>query len=403
MRFHFAVKLCAAALESASMTLGQRPTTFSPVGQDEVFFSIAIPDTTAHSGSGPIFFQVKAPSTLQWVGLGQGSQMAGANMFILHSTSSTNVALSPRSGEGHFPPVYNPDSRISLLEGSGIQDGTMTANALCENCNEWQGGSMDPSSSSTQWIYAYKEGPPLNSDSATVTIQRHDGRGGATVDLSRAMTSSDNPFLEYDPAVDSSNVTGFPGVSPGTSMLIAHGVIMAIAFVLLFPSFALLVPLPWPLSITKVHAPLQILALALAVAGMGVGIRLVIDKKLIMSAHPVIGIIVMALLVLFQPMLGFLQHRHFHRSGEKGIFAYIHRWLGRSMMILGIVNGGLGFRLAGVGNPSTPRGAMIAYSVIAGVVGSAYIGVLLLAAVRGGARRQERRVLKHEPRGHAGM
>ncbi|KAB8227804.1 cytochrome and DOMON domain-containing protein [Aspergillus alliaceus] len=392
MKSHVILQSYTAALGFVYTALSQRPTTFTPVDQKEVSFSIAIPNTTASSRSGPILFQIKAPSSLQWVGLGQGKQMAGANMFILYSAPSNNVTISPRSGQGHFPPVYNPNSRVFLLDGSGIHDGTMTANVLCENCIEWQGGSIDPSSSSTQWIYAYKEGPPLNSVNATESIQRHDGNGIANADLTQAKTTTDNPFLTYNPATGSNDAVSSMDGTRGNAMLVAHGLMMAITFVLLFPSFALLISLPWVTSPSKVHAPLQVLALTLAIAGMGVGIQLAIDKKVKSSSHPIIGIIVVALLVLFQPLMGFLQHRHFRRNGGKGAFAYLHRWLGRSMIILGIVNGGLGFRLAGIGNPSTPRSAMIAYSVIAGVMGLLYLGTHLLVAMQGRSRGQERKL-----------
>ncbi|KAB8205659.1 hypothetical protein BDV34DRAFT_235168 [Aspergillus parasiticus] len=335
------VPLYAAVLGLFCTALSQRPVAFSPFDHDGVFFSVAIPTITASSGFGPNFFQIKAPSTLQWVDLDQGSQIAKANMFILYSASSSNVTLSPRSGKGHFQPVPNLDCRVSLLGGSGIQDGMMTANVLCENCNDWQGGSMDPKSSSTQWIYAYKEGSPLNSDNVTEFILKHDGQGGASADLSHTKTASTNPFSTYNPSTDSSDTTSSTGSTGVPDMLTAHRLMMAIAFILLFPSLALVVLLPYAISISKAHAPLQILALALTISGMG------------------------------------------------SVFAYAHRWLGRSMIVLGTINGGLGFYLAGIGNPGAPQSAMIAYSIIAGVVGLVYLGVHLLVGIQGRPHRQE--------------
>ncbi|KJK67115.1 protein of unknown function DUF2427 [Aspergillus parasiticus SU-1] len=266
------VPLYAAVLGLFCTALSQRPVAFSPFDHDGVFFSVAIPTITASSGFGPNFFQIKAPSTLQWVGLDQGSQIAKANMFILYSASSSNVTLSPRSGKGHFQPVPNLDCRVSLLGGSGIQDGMMTANVLCENCNDWQGGSMDPKSSSTQWIYAYKEGSPLNSDNVTEFILKHDGQGGASADLSHTKTASTNPFSTYNPSTDSSDTTSSTDSTGVPDMLTAHRLMMAIAFILLFPSLALVVLLPYAISISKAHAPLQVLALALTISGMGVGL-----------------------------------------------------------------------------------------------------------------------------------
>ncbi|PIG89035.1 cellobiose dehydrogenase [Aspergillus arachidicola] len=330
------VPLYAAVLGLFCTALSQRPVAFSPFDHDGVFFSVAIPTITASSGFGPNFFQIKAPSTLH------------------------DVTLSPRSGKGHFQPAPNLNCRVSLLGGSGIQDGMMTANVLCENCNDWQGGSMDPKSPSTRWIHAYKEGSLLNFDNVTEFIQKHDGQGGASADLSHTKTASTNPFSTYNASTDSSDTTSSTDGTGVPDMLIAHRLMMATAFILLFPPLALIVLLPFAISISKVHAPLQVLALALTISRLG---------NLMMNSHPIIGVTVVVLLTPFQPAMGFFQHRHLRRDGGKSVFAYAHRWLGRSMIVLGTINGGLGFYLAGIGNPGAPQSAMIVYSIIAGVVG----------------------------------
>lgn len=53
-----------------------------------VCYSVNIPDQTANSGSGDVFFQISGPSDLQYIALGQGSQMAGANIFIIYADST---------------------------------------------------------------------------------------------------------------------------------------------------------------------------------------------------------------------------------------------------------------------------------------------------------------------------
>ena len=71
---------------------------------------------------------------MQWVGLGQGGQMKGANIFIIYSDSDgQNITLSPRLGVGNVQPDYNSAAQVSLLEGSGIANGLMTANIRCKN------------------------------------------------------------------------------------------------------------------------------------------------------------------------------------------------------------------------------------------------------------------------------
>lgn len=58
--------------------------------------------------------------------------MRNSNIFIIYADSSgSNVTLSPRLGEGEVEPEFNPDAQVSLLEGSGIADGVMTANVRC--------------------------------------------------------------------------------------------------------------------------------------------------------------------------------------------------------------------------------------------------------------------------------
>ncbi|CEL11067.1 hypothetical protein ASPCAL14174 [Aspergillus calidoustus] len=352
----------AAALGLCSLALAQIDT-FSPESQRDVYYSI----TTASSRSGPVFFQIRAPTTFQWVALGQGTRMAGADMFVLYAASSQNVTFSPRSGTGHVPPQYNPQADVSLLNGSGIEDGVMTANVRCDSCN------YSPSSS---WIFAYKGGRPLNSDSLEADIGFHDDFGGTTVDLSRAVSTTENPFLNYDPsspADQPSEVGG--GTRDNSTTLIAHGFVMAITFVLLFPSFGLLTALSIRGIIVKAHAPLQIIALFMAIAGTGLGIKLALDSDILDDVHAVLGLLVVGLLVLFQPAMGLLQHLHFRRTGRKSIFSSSHRWLGRVIIIVGVLNGGLGFRLAGIGNPNTPKSAVIAYSVIAGAMGLVYVAV----------------------------
>lgn len=86
-----------------------------------------------------------------------------------------------------------------------------------------------------------------------------------------------------------------------------------------------------------------------------------------------------AYLVACQPVMGYLQHRYFvKRGGGRSIFGYLHRWLGRAMLVLGVVNGGLGLWTARreIGEEGASRGVIIAYGVVAGVVGVVYLVVV---------------------------
>lgn len=58
--------------------------------------------------------------------------MSGSNMFLVYTNSDgSNVTLSPRSASGYTTPSLNSNTQVTLLEGSGVSNGVMTANVKC--------------------------------------------------------------------------------------------------------------------------------------------------------------------------------------------------------------------------------------------------------------------------------
>lgn len=106
----------------------------------DVCYSLYIPEDTASSGSGDIYIQISGTTTYSWVGVGQGLQMAGSQIFIIYTDSTLkNVTLSPRLGTGHSMPNYNSAAKVELLAGSGVSNGVMTANIKCKKTFKlWQ-------------------------------------------------------------------------------------------------------------------------------------------------------------------------------------------------------------------------------------------------------------------------
>jgi hypothetical protein len=78
-------------------------------------------------------------------------------------------------------------------------------------------------------------------------------------------------------------------------------------------------------------------------------------------------------MVLAQPVLGRLHHNGYKATGGRTAFSHLHMWVGRLLITLGVINGGLGFLLAG--NTST---GPIAYAVVAAVF---YLTYIVLAVV----------------------
>jgi hypothetical protein len=66
--------------------------------------------------------------------------MTGAQYFVVYtSKDGKNVTVSPRLADGHHMPEFSQDANITLLEGSGVHNGTMTANVKCRlPLSTWQ-------------------------------------------------------------------------------------------------------------------------------------------------------------------------------------------------------------------------------------------------------------------------
>lgn len=336
---------------------------FRPSDANGISYRVSVPSSTAARGQGPIYFQMEAPSDgIEWFALGQGTGMAGSNIFVAYASSDKkNITISPRLGRGHMAPDHNPSARVRLLDSSGISNGKMIANVLCENCMAWEGGSMNFKDTKSPWIWAMKRGNPLNSADVNEQIAFHDNQGTFTFDLTSAGAGGG---------------AASTGVSQRTinAKRVTHGIIMSVVFVILFPTFALgLFLIPYSKTVMYIHAPFQFLTLCAAVAGFGIGVSLARDLKKATMYHPIIGYVVISWLVLCQPLLGYWHHRNYVRTQGPSAMGRVHRWVGRSMLFLGIVNGGLGFKFSGIGKDTVPKAGVVVYAIIAAIVGVAYV------------------------------
>lgn len=250
----------------------------------QVCFSWGVPQAAIQSGAGNIYFQIRAPKTYEWAALGIGSQMNGADIFLMYADGTGNVTLSTRPGLNHIMPQYKARSDVELLAGSGIIDDEMVANVRCGGCTD---ASLKGSSG---WVSAWKVGSPINSQDKDATIDYHDDHSIFKIDLSQASLDSDsNPFTG-DSSSSSNNTssggnTGGNGSSgsnpPGgivsggdssgpvsDSLRYAHGVIMTLVWVVLYPAGAMLMPL---LGKWFFHAAFQTVTFITMWAGLGLG------------------------------------------------------------------------------------------------------------------------------------
>ncbi|EHK24743.1 uncharacterized protein TRIVIDRAFT_30789, partial [Trichoderma virens Gv29-8] len=335
-----------------------------------VCFEWGVPEASAKAGSGDIFFQLKAPTSWQWIGLGIGSQMDHSQMFIMYQDGNGNVTLSTRPGANHVMPTYKARSDVELLAGSGVVGGNMIANVKCGNCT-----NLDLTGQSN-WISAWKSGDALDSTNPAAIITQHDSMAQFQVNMGQASISSDsNPF---DGSGDDDGGSGaISGVSSGSTdqtLACAHGVLMSVIFVIMYPLGSSLMPL---IGKWYIHASWQTIAFLGMWAGLGLGVTVAKNSNIFFDqAHSRLGVILVALISL-QPIFGFIHHVNYLKTQKRGIFGYLHCWYGRSLMIVGIVNGGLGLQLG-----NAPTRFIIAYSVVAGVTTLIYLGSIAIGWTR---------------------
>jgi hypothetical protein len=196
--------------------------------------------------------------------------------------------------------------------------------------------------------FIFAVGPPfptIQSDSYEAGLSRHMFYGHFTMDLTAA-TSEDDGVIPAGPYVrkDASDATDTEMDNDPAPRI--HGLVMGFVFVIAYPLGALLLRV-W--NMLKAHIFVQVLGLVLfcmAFAGGCVVSGQYIRSKNFDSAHQVLGILL--LIALFaQLALGFVHHAKFKKTQQKTIFGKIHLYLGPISIAIGIINGFLGFRLAG--------------------------------------------------------
>ncbi|KAK0247936.1 hypothetical protein B0A54_15406 [Friedmanniomyces endolithicus] len=365
----------------------------------DVCYLLSIPNSTASSGAGDIYFQLSAPTSYQWVALGQGSLMAGSNIFVMYtSADGKNVTVSPRLGLGYRQALHDTAAHMGVV---------------------WSGGGMNFAGTSSHWIHAYKRGAPLNSDNLAQNVQQHDQSDSFIWDLTQARGGAvANPFVgSASSAVcpaPSTTASGGPSSSPSSGgatgssssanvdfyslsyskkqrMLNAHAVFACIAFVALLPMGAIVVRVAGFKMLVWIHVAIEALALVSYGVAVGLGLYLAINLNLLDQAHPFIGLVLSALL-LMQPILGLVHHRFYKKHTGRTMWSYAHLSFGRLSIFLGLINGGLGLQLAFAG----PRAKMI-YGIVAGVVGVCY-----LAAIALGETKRKRTHSRQDEKEHNG-
>ncbi|OBT96381.1 hypothetical protein VE01_05605 [Pseudogymnoascus verrucosus] len=362
-------QLLVAAATLASPILAKL-ATFSPT--TGITYSVGIPQSTVASSTqhGDIFISVSFPAKYQYVGFGIGTHMAGATIFAVYTDGSGNVTVSPRDGTGHFEPQHSTSKTVTLLAGSKADATTVVAN-FKYRADEVL---LQVQSASSPFIGSWKEGPAFNTADLAQTLDQHDDHSIYTLDLASANVGvSQNPFLggatdAVQPVTQPSSQGGGFDIALGKRLLKAHGTLMGVAWLIVYPVGAILMRLRW--GGVWAHVFIQVVGTSMVIAAFAIGYTFSGTYGIrFNNTHTLFGAAIFGL-ILVQPFLGIAHHLLYRREGKGTLFGLLHCWYGRAIIILAVVNGGLGLQMA-----NNSRGGEIAWGVIAGVMLLAYLGV----------------------------
>ncbi|KAH7109648.1 integral membrane protein [Dendryphion nanum] len=372
----------------------------------DLCFSLNIPDSSLQSGTGDFFLQITGPTKYAWISIAQGEQMDGAHYFVMYTApDSKNVTVSTRIGKGYSPPIVTQDTHFQLLEGSGVLNGTMTANIKCSNCTAWSGGSMSLTKASTSWIWAHLTATPLSSSDTSLKIRKHDAYGSLAFNSTSHGGADLNPFVRHSAPIPPNTPptsTSKPKVSHGPPkrvviMYTAHAILACLAWAFVFPLGGIMIRLLSFPGLLWTHAYLQIAGFCMYTAAIGLGIPLSNNPKFwrMENKHVLIGLIIFGLFFL-QIFTGYLHHVMFVKKGGRTIWSMMHLWSGRICVTLGIINGGFGFQITHKGWESWEVKTYTVFGVLVWIV---YVASIVI----GENRRRKRITVEKEGGGMLGI
>jgi hypothetical protein len=164
---------------------------------------------------------------------------------------------------------------------------------------------MDLTSTSSNWIYAYKAGSAINSDSVSASISQHDQYGTFTLNLAAA-TGGDGTMNPFTTAATAASNTGMSSLNNDNSTMnstmadtsdsnaqmimdgtTAHGIMGAAAFVVLFPSGSIVMRIFNFKGVMWLHVGIQIFGYLVALALMETGVWIALNNGEVRATAPV--------------------------------------------------------------------------------------------------------------------
>ncbi|KXX73042.1 hypothetical protein MMYC01_210086, partial [Madurella mycetomatis] len=377
------------------LTTAQTAVSTLFVPDTNTIISINMPD-----GSDDINFYISAPDWYQYAAVGFGQSMANALMLVMYpSADHKGVTISPRLSTGNTEPVFSSDIRITLHEGSAIHDFDMVANGTCHSCRAL--GPDKPSievAATSPMMFAVGPNVGLSSDDRDARIRRHMGYGRFTMDLVRASGPGGVGVPRNATSGAALLGDGEGLVRDSNKAATAHGILFVIVALAVAPFDMLIAGAfrRW----SWLHGFTGSVYFLFVIGAMVPGV--LISREHIMTqqfrtGHQVLGLItiVMVACMFFWGLGLSLIRRSAKKRGQEPpentrLMGSIHKWVGRLIWVLLLVNNGLGLKLS-----EQPTLIMLGYASLTGAV-AVFLGPVYFFIWRCSKRREPKGEDQHE-------
>ncbi|KAI7498548.1 hypothetical protein KC367_g4963 [Hortaea werneckii] len=322
--------------------------------------------------NGDIYIHMHSTTSCSWFGVGIGDQMDGAAMMVAYKAANgTGVVTSVRrASHGRSEPVWMGDSdpegpryepiftdQYAPAANTAKKGGIQISHGLCRNCSSFGSMKLDYTSKQQPFVFAIGPDSKLESDDLDAPLRRHEFYGHFTMDMTVSTSNSSTTYGRV-PAPNLPEANGAVADSlfatQGASEVIdghedsewalpAHAALMCLAFILVFP-----------------------LGVLFVLVGFGLGVHLSHHynrSRDFNSGHQVLGLIIFAT-IFIQLGLGIIHHLIYRRTKQPTIISKIHLVLGPLLILLALINGGLGFNLAENHHDNIPYGIVVAVVAI---------------------------------------
>ncbi|KAH6568011.1 hypothetical protein BASA50_001172 [Batrachochytrium salamandrivorans] len=355
----FALSFATQVLSASSYCEG---SVFCAIGSKDAANNIQI---TIHS------------SAQGFVALGIGSSMAKSSMYLAWKNSTGGIMLVSRDSTGYRPPQPSPE-RIAILVPTPANIPTPSWAVIAFTFKRPAISTIMSIEPQSEYIYSMSDTPTRDPDSLNSVPGIH-SKYGFIRGVDFTISSSDSGSTSFGNGGSSGAVLTLPAGTTFDYILRVHGILMVVAWVI-SPAIGIFVARFLKTRLGAIWYSLHIFFM-LVVTGILTTASIVLiylykrPPHFSDNYHEVIGLVV-AIGMLVQYAVGFVSNATFNpKRTSIPIVDKLHWWLGRGLVVLGIINVFFGLSLYGsMGYPIS-----VWFSIGVGIV----LGVITVVFVAG--------------------